>query len=135
MPLLNRTLAVFLSPEFGFLGLVIPTRKHTPFIAGLLTSCGETFLRAFCPTRQPRRTWLKVASCDWVVVKVRLEPLRAVSKVEGVECGRNDGAGNRRRRRRNVSGISLMDVDGAKKVATVNLDPGVDVPPRHESAV
>jgi hypothetical protein len=47
MPLLNLHLAIFLSPELGFLGFVMPTRRHTPFIAGLCTSCGETFLRAF----------------------------------------------------------------------------------------
>jgi hypothetical protein len=57
-PLLNRTLATFLSPELGFLGFVTPTRKQTPFISGhfLVASCGEVGFRAFCPCRQPRRT-------------------------------------------------------------------------------
>jgi hypothetical protein len=35
LPVLNRTLAIFLSPEFGFLGFVVPTFKHTPFSSGL----------------------------------------------------------------------------------------------------
>ncbi len=58
VPLLNRTLATFLSPELGFFGFVVPTRRHTPFNAGLFFSAGDVALRAFCPVRQPRRTWL-----------------------------------------------------------------------------
>jgi hypothetical protein len=34
LPVLNRTLHVFLSPELGFLGVVTPTFRQTPFIAG-----------------------------------------------------------------------------------------------------
>ena len=58
VPLLNLTLATFLSPELGFFGFVVPTRKHTPFISGLLMSAGDTGLRAFWPTLHPRSTWL-----------------------------------------------------------------------------
>jgi hypothetical protein len=61
MPLLNRTLATFLSPELGFLGFVVPTRRHTPFISGLNFSAGDVALLAFCPSLHPRRTWLYVA--------------------------------------------------------------------------
>ena len=56
VPLLNRTLATFLSPELGFFGFVVPTRKHTPFISGLLIKAGDTGLRAFCPTLHPLKT-------------------------------------------------------------------------------
>lgn len=58
LPLLNRTLAVFLSPELGFFGFVIPVFRHTPFISGRLCSAGDRRLRAGCSTRHPRRTWL-----------------------------------------------------------------------------
>ena len=57
-PLLNLTLATLSSPELGFFGFTVVTRKHTPFNSGLFASAGEVALRAFCPTRQPRITWL-----------------------------------------------------------------------------
>lgn len=49
VPLLSRTLAVFLSPEFGFFGLVVPTLRHTPFISGrcVLAKAGDVGFRAF----------------------------------------------------------------------------------------
>ena len=107
MPLLNRTLAIFLSPELGFFGFVMPTRKHTPFIAGLCTSCGDTFLRAFWPTRHPLNTWLKVAHCDGVAMNVLrlVAPLNCEGRTNADFCGRKDGGGIRMRRRRNVRGI------------------------------
>jgi len=71
-PLLSLTLAIFLSPEFGFFGFVVPTFRHTPFISGLSTSAGDVGLRALCSTRQPRRTWLNVASRGAVAVKERV---------------------------------------------------------------
>ena len=45
-PVLNRTLAIFLSPELGFLGFVVPTFKHTPLSSGRLASCGDRSFRA-----------------------------------------------------------------------------------------
>jgi hypothetical protein len=56
LPVLNRTLAIFLSPEFGFLGFVVPTFKHTPLSSGRFFSCGERSLRIFCDARPLRRT-------------------------------------------------------------------------------
>lgn len=56
LPELNLTLAIFLSPEFGFFGFVIPTFKHTPFISGRLRSAGDVVLRAFRSLRAPLRT-------------------------------------------------------------------------------
>lgn len=47
-PVLNLTLAIFLSPELGFLGFVVPTFKHTPFNSGLFFNCGDRSFRAFC---------------------------------------------------------------------------------------
>ena len=71
-PLLSLILAVFLSPEFGFLGFVMPTFRHTPFISGRLCRAGEAPRRAFLPRRMPFETWLKVALYDGVVEKGRM---------------------------------------------------------------
>ena len=60
-PLLNLNLATLRSPEFGFFGLTVPTRRQTPFISGLLTKAGDLAFRALCSTRHPRSTWLNVA--------------------------------------------------------------------------
>jgi len=122
MPLLNLTLAVFLSPEFGFFGFVNPTRRQTPFMAGLFTNCGDVFFRAFWPTRHPPSTWLNVASCDGVEENVRFgidtATLRFERRGEEVNWGRNEGRGNRTRRRRNVRGILAMtyDLDGVERI-------------------
>ena len=70
-PLLSRILATFRSPEFGFLGFTIPTRRHTPFISGRSIIAGEVGFRALCSLRQPRRTWLYVALWVGVLVKDR----------------------------------------------------------------
>lgn len=55
LPVLNLILAVFRSPELGFLGEVVPTFRQTPFNSGAFTSrrAGETALRARCCTRHP----------------------------------------------------------------------------------
>jgi hypothetical protein len=71
LPLLNRTLATFLSPELGFFGFVVPTRRHTPFISGLFTNAGDVGFRARCSTLHPRRTWLYVAWRDGALEKDR----------------------------------------------------------------
>lgn len=62
-PLLNLTLAIFLSPEFGFLGFVVPTFKHTPFISGLFVSAGERSFRTLCCDRPFRSTCISVHLC------------------------------------------------------------------------
>lgn len=117
MPLLNLTLAIFLSPELGFLGFVMPTRKQTPFIAGLCTNCGDTFLRAFCPFLQPPSTWLNVAHRAGVKANVlRATALNCGGRMDFATVGRNEGDGIRMRRRRNVRGMVAMtikDDDGA----------------------
>jgi hypothetical protein len=59
-PVLNRTLAIFLSPEFGFLGFVVPTFKHTPFNSGLFFNCGDRSFRAPCDILPCRRTCINV---------------------------------------------------------------------------
>jgi hypothetical protein len=73
-PVLNLTLAIFLSPELGFLGLVVPTFRHTPFSSGLFLSCGDRSFRAFCAILPCLRTWINVHLC---------------ARVEGAALGRN----------------------------------------------
>ena len=92
-PLLNRTLATFLSPELGFFGFVTPTRRHTPFISGQceFANCGDVGFRARCPTLQPRMTWLYVADREIVVEKWRAGLVMAVKQVR-VVAGRRRSA-------------------------------------------
>ncbi len=73
-PLLSRTRATLRSAEFGFLGFVVPTFRHTPFRCGRSTSAGDTALRARRSPRQPRRTWFSVASARAVVLKKSRAP-------------------------------------------------------------
>ena len=56
LPVLNLTLAIFRSPELGFLGFVVPTFKHTPFSSGLSFNCGDRNFRAFRSALPCRRT-------------------------------------------------------------------------------
>lgn len=71
-PLLSRTLQVLRSPELGFLGFVVPTRRQTPAISGRMVRAGEVFLRAGCGLRQCLSTWLYVAGLDGVIVNERV---------------------------------------------------------------
>lgn len=72
LPLDNRTLAVFRWPEFGFLGLVMPTFRQTPFRDGRPTVAGDRGRRAFWVLRPRVRTWFRVAARLGVVVKRRV---------------------------------------------------------------
>lgn len=56
----RRTLAVLRWPELGFLGLVIPILRQTPFIAGRFFIAGDLSRRAFFGLRPCTRTWLSV---------------------------------------------------------------------------
>src|SRR6185436_20119548 len=54
MPLVNRTRATFRSAEFGFFGVWVKTRTHTPRFCGLFCSAGLfVFVRTFS---RPLRT-------------------------------------------------------------------------------
>jgi hypothetical protein len=59
-PLLNLTLAIFLSPELGFFGFVVPTFKHTPFISGLFANAGDRSFRGGLIFRPLRTTCISV---------------------------------------------------------------------------
>src|SRR5215475_10742883 len=58
-PLVRRTLATLRSAEFGFFGVVVYTRVHTPRFCGDCCSAG-TFLRDFCTSRGLAISWLIV---------------------------------------------------------------------------
>jgi hypothetical protein len=60
LPVLNLTLAIFLSPELGFFGFVVPTFRHTPLSSGLSLNCGDRSFRAFCAILPCRRTCINV---------------------------------------------------------------------------
>jgi hypothetical protein len=114
-PVLNRTLAIFLSPELGFLGFVVPTFIHTPFSSGRFFSCGERSFRAPWVIRPWRRTWINVHFGAREAGSARRARVcetfwKAVAAIEGC-AARTDGssecvsAEGRRRRRKSVTGI------------------------------
>lgn len=75
-PELSLTFAVLRWPELGFLGLVMPTFRHTPFISGrwAADSAGDTAWRGFLGDRPPAlRIWFSVMDCARVVVNMRVD--------------------------------------------------------------
>jgi hypothetical protein len=61
MPLVNRTRATFLSAEFGFLGVVVYTRVHTPRFWGLPCNAGDLLFQRI-RSLLFRTTWLIVGT-------------------------------------------------------------------------
>src|SRR5690348_14705689 len=59
-PLVRRTLATLRIAEFGFFGVVVYTRVHTPRRCGQFCSAGEALLYVF-GLRGLRTNWLTVA--------------------------------------------------------------------------
>jgi hypothetical protein len=115
LPVLSLTLAIFLSPEFGFLGLVVPTLRHTPLSSGRSFNCGDLSFRAFCAILPWRNTCINVhlwARDDGAgrIAKAGATVSKAVAAKEGrigrarAYCAveRNVGL---TRRLRNVTGI------------------------------
>jgi hypothetical protein len=115
LPVLNLTLAIFLSPELGFLGFVVPTFRHTPFNSGLSLNCGDRSFRDFCAILPCLSTCIKVHLCARDAgaarsAKVGVVVCKAVAAIEGridrdgakEADGKTDG---RMRRRRIVRGI------------------------------
>src|SRR4029077_16428009 len=61
MPLVSRTRATLRSAEFGFFGVWVKTRTHTPRFCGLFCSAGLfVFVRTF--SRPLRTNWLIVGT-------------------------------------------------------------------------
>src|SRR5947208_17151913 len=63
MPLERRTRATFRRAEFGFLGVMIFTCRHTPFFWGQPCSAG-CLGRRYCGTRGFRTSWLIVGIAE-----------------------------------------------------------------------
>ena len=63
MPLTRRTRATLRSAEFGFFGVVVYTRVHTPRFWGLPLSAGVFFLST-CLARPLRTSWLIVGKAS-----------------------------------------------------------------------
>src|SRR6186713_1050482 len=59
MPLVRRTRATFRSAEFGFFGVCVNTRTHTPRFCGLTWSAG-LFVLVTIFSRPWRTSWLMV---------------------------------------------------------------------------
>src|SRR6478609_1175602 len=59
-PLVRRTFATLRSAEFGFLGVVVYTRVHTPRFCGEPCNAGTWFFSTLC-LRGMRTSWLIVA--------------------------------------------------------------------------
>src|ERR1700704_6549484 len=66
MPLVSRTRATLRSAEFGFFGVVVYTRVHTPRRCGLPLSAGVLVLVVFA--WRPLRT-------SWLIVGIRASSL------------------------------------------------------------
>src|SRR3954447_24722090 len=68
MPFVSRTRATFRSAEFGFFGVVVYTRVHTPRFCGAPRSAG-VFVFALGVLRPFRTSWLTVGTSllreDW----------------------------------------------------------------------
>src|SRR5918994_5827926 len=73
MPLVNRTRATLRSAEFGFFGVVVYTRVHTPRFCGAPRRAGVLVL-VLGLTRPLRTSWLTVGmySFEDVVTRQRL---------------------------------------------------------------
>lgn len=133
LPVLNRTLAIFRSPEFGFLGFVVPTLRHTPLSSGLFFSCGERSFRALCWPRPPRRTWINVHLCAIEEgcgrAATNCEACWKAGDVSAVRRGANGDwvrTEGRMRRRRNVTGMVMVGAEvWAGKVCLV-CDDGLE---------
>lgn len=131
-PVLNRTLAIFLSPELGFLGFVVPTFRHTPFSSGRFFSCGDRSFRAPCDILPCRRTCINVHLCarEAGIGRVGRDGA-ALRRAQGCDI-RGAVVENWRktegltRRRRNVRGMAVVVlrwyVAGSKSSRSAMLD-------------
>src|SRR5687768_15117312 len=80
MPFVSRTRATLRSAEFGFLGVWVKTRTHTPRFCGLSCSAGLfVFVTTFA---RPLRT-------SWLIVGTRTLPkTKTAESLAGARCSR-----------------------------------------------
>src|SRR5688572_30920374 len=95
IPLVSRTRATLRSAEFGFFGVWVNTRTHTPRFCGLSCSAGllvlvMTFARPF------RTSWLIVGTVE--ALQARGHPAREKRETPPTpRCKRRRGCGEDRR--------------------------------------
>src|SRR5436190_16318874 len=95
IPLVSRTRATFRSAEFGFFGVCVKTRTHTPRFCGLFWSAGLLVLLTIF-LRPTRTSWLMVG----IIYKLRI-----VDFGLRIDCRLHDRAANDRDRSPNQSAI------------------------------
>src|SRR6185369_16573448 len=91
MPLVSRTRATLRSAEFGFFGVCVNTRTHTPRFCGLLCRAG-LFVLLSTASRPFRTSWLIVGINAHTQNEFRLRSLapKVNARHDGVIAG---GAG------------------------------------------
>jgi hypothetical protein len=72
MPLVNRTRAIFLIAEFGFLGVLVVTFVHTPRLKGENDETGRFFrllnVRVKATAFDLRLVWRRLRLMSWFMV-------------------------------------------------------------------
>src|SRR5436189_6455921 len=68
IPFVSRTRATLRSAEFGFFGVVVYTRVHTPRFCGAPRRAG-VFTRGFGAVRPLRTSWLTVGICLFLLLQ------------------------------------------------------------------
>src|SRR6185295_1383406 len=83
MPLVSRTRATLRSAEFGFLGVCVNTRTHTPRFCGLLCNAG-LFVLLRTASRPLRTSWLIVGTVGPLASKTKNNETRRARACGGV---------------------------------------------------
>src|SRR5437588_9580565 len=87
MPLVSRTRATLRSAEFGFFGVCVNTRTHTPRFCGLFCSAGDfVFVRTF--SRPLRTNWLIVGTGTPSKKNTSKRDIRSDALLQEVCCSR-----------------------------------------------
>jgi hypothetical protein len=79
IPFVSRTRAIFRSAEFGFLGVIVDTRVHTPRFCGAPWSAG-VFVFSRLEVRPLRISWLTVGNESPKEERKGTESLRAKTR-------------------------------------------------------
>lgn len=85
MPLVKRTLAIFLIAELGFLGVLVVTFVATPRLNGELKNTGLFFLvlnpRVKATDFDLREVLLLFRLTNWLIVDIKNSPQREIDTV------------------------------------------------------
>jgi hypothetical protein len=95
MPFVSRTRAIFRSAEFGFFGVIVETRVHTPRRCGAPWSAG-VFVFSRLDVRPLRINWFTVGMLSSEIVSIRAkgrrgpQPVPNQASIVAEEPGRQD---------------------------------------------